>query len=207
MWCLYQFPISTHRRAHLIFLSSTNSFISIWIGFPCFFKTPSMRTRPYCNCTASQDPCRICLLFHIVIAVDLGVIIAVESKPIGVTDFEFPVLILHICSYATQFLPLLTPTIDQICGRPLSEIRNTCSDVGQNPAKLCGRFDWKGSISRISRVLHIIFAVLKVSCEGRTDQFWEYVALASRAAPNAGIHTHCIHRTPGFPERQCSGVR
>lgn len=109
-----------------------------------------------------------------------------KSKPIGVADVEFAVLILRICSYATQFLPSPTHTIDQVCGRRLSEIRNTCSDVGQNLAKLCESLDWKGSIFRVQ---HIIFAALKVSCEGRTGQFWEGIASASRAAQKAGIHT------------------
>jgi hypothetical protein len=109
-----------------------------------------------------------------------------KSKPIGVADVEFAVLILRICSYATQFLPSPTHTIDQICGRPLSEIRNTCSDVAYSLAKLCEGLDWKGSIFRVQ---HIIFAALTVSCEGRTDQFWEVIASASRAAQKAGIHT------------------
>ncbi|KAJ5532195.1 hypothetical protein N7494_008747 [Penicillium frequentans] len=109
-----------------------------------------------------------------------------ERKPIGVAYVEFAALILRICSYATQFLPSPTHTIDQIGGRPLADIRDTCSDIGRNLAKLCESLDWKGSLFRVQ---HILFAALKVSCEGRTDQFWEGIASASRAAQKAGVHT------------------
>ncbi|KAJ5892904.1 hypothetical protein N7504_009595 [Penicillium tannophilum] len=112
-----------------------------------------------------------------------------RRNPIRVAYVEFAALILRICSYATQFLPSPTHTIDQICGRPLADIRDTCSDVGRNLAKLCESLDWKGSLFRVQ---HILFAALKVSCEGRTDQFWEGIASASRAAQKAGVHTDTI---------------
>lgn len=109
-----------------------------------------------------------------------------HSKPSLVADVEFATLILRICSYATQFLPSPTHTIDQIFGQPLSDIRNACSSIGDNLAKLCETLDWKGSLFRVQ---HILFAALQISCEGRTDQFWEGIASASRAAQKAGIHT------------------
>jgi hypothetical protein len=109
-----------------------------------------------------------------------------NSKPSLVADVEFATLILRVCSYATQFLPSPLHAIDQICGRPLSDIRNTCSSIGDNLVKLCETLDWKGSLFRVQ---HLIFAALQISCEGRTDQFWEGIASASRAAQKAGIHT------------------
>lgn len=109
-----------------------------------------------------------------------------KSKPSLVADVEFATLILRICSYATQFLPSPTHNIDQISGHPLSDIRNTCSNIGDNLAKLCETLDWRGSLFRVQ---HILFAALQISCEGRTDQFWEGIASASRAAQKAGIHT------------------
>lgn len=112
-----------------------------------------------------------------------------KRKPLGVAYVEFAALILRICSYATQFLPSPTHIMDQIGGRPLADIRDTCSDVGRNLAMLCESLDWKGSLFRVQ---HILFAALKVSCEGRTDQFWEGIASASRAAQKAGVHTDTI---------------
>lgn len=109
-----------------------------------------------------------------------------KDKPVGAIDIEFAALILRICSYATQFLPSPSHPIDQVRGRSLSDIRNTCSDTGCTLAKACETIDWKGSLFRVQ---HIMFAALKVSCEGRTDQFWEGIASASRAAQKSGIHT------------------
>ncbi|KAJ6151654.1 hypothetical protein N7470_007251 [Penicillium chermesinum] len=120
-----------------------------------------------------------------------------KGKPVGVADVEYAVLILRICSYATQFLPSSTHTTDQICGRSLSEIRNTCSDVAYSLAKLCEGLDWKGSMFRVQ---HIISAALTVSCEGRTDQFWEAIASASRAAQKAGIHTNIGSKKSRVPQ-------
>lgn len=108
-----------------------------------------------------------------------------KDRPLSVGDIEFATLILRICSYASQFLPSPSHTIDRIGGLPLSDIRNACSDVGDSLAKTCVVLDWKGSLVRVQ---HILFAAIKLSCEGRTDKFWEEIASASRAAQKAGIH-------------------
>ncbi|KAI5919056.1 hypothetical protein F4810DRAFT_689423 [Camillea tinctor] len=109
-----------------------------------------------------------------------------KDRPISVADFEFAVLIARVCSYTTQFLPSPFHTVDNICGLPLIDIRNTCSDIGDKLAEACLSVDWKGSVVRVQ---HILFAALKFSCEGRTDKFWEGLAFASREAQKAGIHT------------------
>ncbi|CAI7565653.1 unnamed protein product [Penicillium palitans] len=103
-----------------------------------------------------------------------------------IANVEFAALIACICSYATQFLPCPSHTVDQICGRSLADIRDTCSNIGNNLATACETLDWKGTLVRVQ---HIIFAALKVSCEGRTSQFWEGIGSACRAAQKAGIHT------------------
>ncbi|KFA73600.1 hypothetical protein S40288_10725 [Stachybotrys chartarum IBT 40288] len=106
--------------------------------------------------------------------------------PLSVEHIEFTTLVLRICSYTAQFLPSPSYTVDTIHGLSLSEIRDTCDNVGSSLAKACLALDWKGSLVRVQ---HHLFASLKSSCEGRTDQFWEGVACASQAAQKAGIHT------------------
>ncbi|KAJ5834328.1 hypothetical protein N7447_000354 [Penicillium robsamsonii] len=110
-----------------------------------------------------------------------------KDKISEVADVEFAALITRICSYATQFLPSPSHAVDQIRGRSLADIRDTCTNIGNNLATTCEILDWKGTLVRVQ---HIIFAALKVSCEGRTAQFWEGIASACRAAQKAGIHTH-----------------
>lgn len=109
-----------------------------------------------------------------------------QDKIVEIADVEFAALIARICSYATQFLPSPSHTVDQIRGRSLADIRDTCSSIGNNLATACEILDWKGTLVRVQ---HIIFAALKVSCEGRTSQFWEGIGSACRAAQKAGIHT------------------
>ncbi|KFA61555.1 hypothetical protein S40285_03978 [Stachybotrys chlorohalonatus IBT 40285] len=106
--------------------------------------------------------------------------------PLSVEHIEFTTLVLRICSYTAQFLPSPSYTVDTIHGLSLSEIRDTCDNIGNSLAKACLALDWKGSLVRVQ---HHLFASLKSSCEGRTDQFWEGVACASQAAQKAGIHT------------------
>ncbi|KAJ5821878.1 uncharacterized protein N7525_011162 [Penicillium rubens] len=109
-----------------------------------------------------------------------------KDKIVEIADVEFAALIARICSYATQFLPSPSHTVDQIRGRSLADIRDTCSNIGNKLATACETLDWKGTLVRVQ---HIIFAALKVSCEGRTSQFWEGIGSACRAAQKAGIHT------------------
>ena len=107
-----------------------------------------------------------------------------KDRPLSIADIEFAVLILRISLYAAQFLPSPSHTIDRISALSLPEIRNVCTEVGNSLAKACVALDWKGSLVRVQ---HLLFAAIKSSCEGRTDQFWEGIALASQAAQKAGI--------------------
>lgn len=107
------------------------------------------------------------------------------DRPLSIADTEFAVLILRICSYAAQFLPSHSHTIDSIDRLPLSGIRNACNEVGNSLAHACVTLDWNGSLTRVQ---HLLFFAIKLSCEGRTDMFWEAIGAASQAAQKAGIH-------------------
>ncbi|GKZ25416.1 hypothetical protein AbraIFM66951_000625 [Aspergillus brasiliensis] len=120
-----------------------------------------------------------------------------KEWPLSVDDIEFAVLILRIGAYSAQFLPSPTHTLDRIRGQSLSDIRETCSDIGGGLARACLSLDWKGSLVRVQ---HILFAAFKSSCEGRTDKFWEGIASACSAAQKAGIHT--VAPVPGEDSAQ-----
>ncbi|KAL8791272.1 MAG: hypothetical protein Q9213_000229 [Squamulea squamosa] len=107
-----------------------------------------------------------------------------KDRPLSIADIEFAVLILRICLYAAQLLPSSLHDIDKISALSLPENRNVCTEVGNSLAKACLVLDWKGSLVRVQ---HLLFAAIKFSCEGRTDQFWEGIAAASQAAQKAGI--------------------
>lgn len=117
----------------------------------------------------------------------------------SVDDVEFTALVLRICAYAAQFLPSPSYTVDRICSLSLSNIRDTCSQVGDSLAEACLNLDWKGSLVRVQ---HILFTALKSSCEGRTDKYWEAIGYASQAAQKAGIHT----ATPMFGDDGVQGL-
>ena len=102
----------------------------------------------------------------------------------SVVDAEFAVLLLRICSYASQFLPSPSHTIDTIRGMFLADIRNTCDDIGDNLAVMCTSLDARGSLLRVQ---HLCFAGLRFQCEGRTNAFWEALSCAIRVAQRVGI--------------------
>ncbi|RAH58515.1 trascription factor [Aspergillus piperis CBS 112811] len=120
-----------------------------------------------------------------------------KKWPISVEEIEFAALILRIGAYSAHFLLSPTHTSDRVHGQPLSEVRNTCSDIGDELARACLALDWKGSLVRVQ---HVLFASLKFSCEGRTDKFWEGIASACSAAQKAGIHT--VAPVPGEDSSQ-----
>ncbi|KAL4787649.1 hypothetical protein BJX76DRAFT_345512 [Aspergillus varians] len=109
------------------------------------------------------------------------------KTPLPVSNVEFAVLILRICSYATQFLPSQWYHDGLLLS--LTDIRNSCVEVADSLSEACIALDWKGSLVRVQ---HLLFAALNSSCEGRTDSFWEGIASACRAAQKAGVHTAAI---------------
>ncbi|KAL2384093.1 hypothetical protein RJZ90_002189 [Blastomyces dermatitidis] len=59
----------------------------------------------------------------------------------AVSDIEFATLIALIGSYATLFLPSPSHNVENICGRSLCDIRDTCSDIGEKLAKVSRQLD------------------------------------------------------------------
>lgn len=101
-----------------------------------------------------------------------------------VADFEFAVLILRICSYATHFLPSKSHLIDGIRGMTLSQIRDLCTQVADDLTASCAELDGRGSLSRIQ---HLIFAGLAFMCEGKMNASYDKLNLAIRAGQQLGI--------------------
>ena len=102
-----------------------------------------------------------------------------------VNDVEFVVLFLRICSYASQFLPSPSSTIDRICGMPLVDIREACHDIAEDLASICERLDPRGTLLRVQ---HLLFLGLVWQCEGRINAFWEVLSDAIRVAQRIGLH-------------------
>ncbi|KAF2806013.1 uncharacterized protein BDZ99DRAFT_395113 [Mytilinidion resinicola] len=103
----------------------------------------------------------------------------------GVLDVEFAVLFLRICSYASQFLPSPSYTIDRIRGMPLADIRDTCHDIAEKLAAICVRLDARGTLLRVQ---HLSVLGLQWQCEGRINAFWEALSNAVRVAQRIGLH-------------------
>ncbi|KAK0671956.1 hypothetical protein QBC41DRAFT_314842 [Cercophora samala] len=98
---------------------------------------------------------------------------------------EFAVLVLRICSYASQFLPSPTCTIDSIRGVPLADIRKSCDRLADALTPICSRLDACGSLIRVQ---HVAFAGLRSLCQGRTNAHWEALSCAVRVAQRIGLH-------------------
>ena len=117
------------------------------------------------------------------------------EKPLSVTDIEFSVLFLRICSYASQFLPSPAYTIDSIRGMALADIRKSCDGVADALAPICTRLDARGSLLRVQ---HLAFVGLRTLCQGRTNAFWEELNSAIRVAQRISIDA--ISWTNGIDE-------
>ncbi|RYP58217.1 hypothetical protein DL769_009054 [Monosporascus sp. CRB-8-3] len=100
-------------------------------------------------------------------------------------EIEFAVLFLRICSYASQFLPSPTYTIDSIRGVPLADIRKSCDGVADALTPICTQLDARGSLIRVQ---HVAFAGLRSLCQGRTNAHWEALSCAVRVAQRIGLH-------------------
>ncbi|OCK74320.1 hypothetical protein K432DRAFT_386876 [Lepidopterella palustris CBS 459.81] len=103
----------------------------------------------------------------------------------SVFDVEFTVLFLRVCSYALQFLPSPSYTIDRIRGMFLANIRDACDDIAEKLAVICARLNTKGSLLRVQ---HLSFSGLRSQCEGRINAFWEALSSAIRVAQRVGLH-------------------
>ena len=114
-----------------------------------------------------------------------------------VTEVEFAILILRICSYASQFLPSPGYTLDKIRGVLLADIRNTCDETADSLAAISIAADGRGSLSRIQ---HLVFLGLRCQIEGKTTAFWEVLSRAIRVAQSVGIHSGAARLRQGMDE-------
>lgn len=113
-----------------------------------------------------------------------------------VDDVEFAILILRVCLLASQFLPSLSYTIDKIRGVPLTQIRDTCSDVSGNLATISARIDPTGSLIRLH---YICFTGLNAACEGRAKESWAILSNAIHMAQGLGYRNDASQGTTSSP--------
>lgn len=89
-----------------------------------------------------------------------------------------------MCSYALQFLPSPTYTIDSIEGVGLAEVRASCDTVADTLGLICVQADDQGSLFRL---LHLAFAGLRFACQGRMQVFREMLCRAVQIALRIGL--------------------
>lgn len=114
-----------------------------------------------------------------------------------VSEVDFAVLILRICSYASQFLPSPSYTMDKIRGVLLSDIRNTSDEVAESLAAISSACDGRGSLFRVQ---HLAFFSLRRQMDGRRDTFWDALSRSIRVAQSVGIHSETTTVRPGVDE-------
>lgn len=103
-----------------------------------------------------------------------------------VAEVEVAILILRICSYASQFLPSPGYTLDKIRGVSLIDVRKKCDETADRLAAISAAADGRGSLIRIQ---HLAFFGLRCQIEGNTTAFWEVLGRAIRVAQSIGIHS------------------
>ena len=116
-----------------------------------------------------------------------------------VVEVDFAVLILRICSYALQFLPSPSYTLDKIRGMLLSDICNRCDEVAESLAAISSAFDGRGSLIRVQ---HLAFCGLRCQMEGRRETLWDALSRAIRVAQSLGIHSDAAETRLGMDEME-----
>jgi hypothetical protein len=101
-----------------------------------------------------------------------------------VFDVEFIVLVLRICNYTLQHIPIASRTADQI-GVSLSDACEECNGIAEKLSAICQRINPSGSLLRVQ---HLLFRALQLQCTGRADTFWEALSDAIRVAQRIGLH-------------------
>ncbi|KAK2593331.1 hypothetical protein QQS21_008974 [Conoideocrella luteorostrata] len=109
----------------------------------------------------------------------------IAEHSLYVVHIDFAVLILRICSIASQFLPSPSYTIDTIRGMTLGQIRDICSDVVRNLAKIATSVDFRGSLFRVQ---HTCFSAFNLACEGLIRDAWSTLCTAVSVAQGLGYH-------------------
>ncbi|PGH34063.1 hypothetical protein GX50_03119 [[Emmonsia] crescens] len=108
----------------------------------------------------------------------------IVKRPSSAFWIEFAALLLRICSYASQFSPSPSHTIEGIRGMPLGDIRKVCDDVADNLALICAPLNPRGGLIRVQ---HLAIAGLKSLCEGRANDFRDKMRCAIHAAQRIGM--------------------
>jgi hypothetical protein len=121
---------------------------------------------------------------------------AVE-KLSSVFHVELMVLVMRICSYASQYLPSPSHPIDRIRGIFLVDIRTLCDEIAERLANICMKLNPYGSLLRVQ---HLAFLGLRVQCEGRNVVFWEILSNIAIVAQRAGLHRRHTSRMPEMHE-------
>ncbi|KAH8199350.1 hypothetical protein TruAng_006482 [Truncatella angustata] len=114
-----------------------------------------------------------------------------------VVDIDFVILVLRICSYASQFLPSPNYTADRIRGIPLSDIRSTCDGIAYELVAISNLLDGSGSLLRVQ---YYAFLGLGFQSEGKTKSFWQALSCAIRIAQSAGMHKESPVKTHRMDE-------
>ncbi|KAL9065701.1 MAG: hypothetical protein Q9157_007385 [Trypethelium eluteriae] len=114
-----------------------------------------------------------------------------------VTEVDFAILILRICSYASQFLPSPGYTLDKIRGVLLADVRNTCDETADSLVAISTAADGRGSLTRVQ---HLAFSGLRYQIEGKTIASWEVLSHVIRVAQRVGIHSDATRSRQGMDE-------
>ncbi|ETS86663.1 hypothetical protein PFICI_00491 [Pestalotiopsis fici W106-1] len=120
-----------------------------------------------------------------------------KLPPPSLADCEFTILVLRVCSYASQFLPSPSHTIDSIRGVSLTDIRRDCDEIADSLASTCSSLDTRGTLLRVQQ---LAFVGLRLQCEGRTTAFWDTLGNLLRVAQRVGIHKEVPASIPGPSE-------
>ncbi|KAL9004065.1 MAG: hypothetical protein Q9188_003100 [Gyalolechia gomerana] len=116
-----------------------------------------------------------------------------------VAEVDIAVLILRVCSYASQFLPSPGYTLDKIRGVSLADIRKTCDETADSLAAIATAADGRGSLIRIQ---HLAFFGLRCQIEGNIIAFWDVLSRAIRVAQSVGIHNEGARSRQGIDETE-----
>ncbi|KAL8838650.1 MAG: hypothetical protein Q9170_002058 [Blastenia crenularia] len=114
-----------------------------------------------------------------------------------VAEVDIAILILRICSYASQFLPSPGYTLDKIRGLSLADVCKTCDETASSLESISAAADACGSLIRIQ---HLTYFGLRCQIEGHTITFWEVLSRAIRIAQSNGIPNHVTRPRQGMNE-------
>ncbi|KAF1960022.1 hypothetical protein CC80DRAFT_523240 [Byssothecium circinans] len=111
-----------------------------------------------------------------------------------VTEVDFAILVLHICSYASQFPPSPGNTLDKIRGILLADVRAMCDEAADNLAAISTATDRRGSLIRVQ---HLAFSALQCQIAGKMTAFWEALNRPIRVAQSVGMHSEATRLRQG----------